>query len=163
MQYYRDDFAKITSRKNQDYITGIALQNAKFSQSLDYISNYVGRSIGALDGIGKSRITDATADKMQEEKRLQLNYDQHMADMETEKQRQEARYKMGTLRLSEDRGDFETQRDKEKKVMGIKATGEVTQYYDTLMADTILTEDAAYKNRKNIQGGGTGVENIYNN
>lgn len=35
--------------------------------------------------------------------------------------------------------------------MGIKATGEVTQYYDTLMADTILSEDAAAKNRKNIR------------
>jgi hypothetical protein len=163
MQYYRQDFDKITSRKNQDYITGIALQDKKFSQSLDYISNYVWRSIGALAGIGKSRITDATQDKMEEEKRIKLNYDQNMQDMQSDKERQEARYKLGTLRLAEDRGQYETQRSKEKNVMGIKATGEITQYYDTLMTDTILSEDAAAKQRKNITGGGTRVETIFDN
>lgn len=33
--------------------------------------------------------------------------------------------------------------------------------YDTLTTDTILAEDEAYASRRNITGGGTGVENVF--
>lgn len=163
INYYRQDFDRITSRRNQDYITGIALQNKKFSQSLDFVSNYVWRTIGSLSGIGKSRITNATQDKIENDARIQLNYDRANQDSQIDLSRQDARYKLGSVRLAEDKQNYSDQRDKEKKVMDIKAQGDVTQYYDTVTTDTVISEDAAAKRKKNIQWGGTGVETIFNN
>jgi len=45
-----------------------------------------------------------------------------MEDLETQKQREEARYKLNTARLAEQKSQYETARDTEKKVKTIEAT-----------------------------------------
>ncbi len=162
MDYYRKDFEKITSRKTQDFYKWIALQNKEFSKSLDYVSNYASKTIWALQGFGKNRIIEATWDKIEQESRYKLDFSRWMEDLETQKQREEARYKLNTARLAEQKSQYETARDTEKKVKTIEATWNIATYYDTLIWWKTISEDEAAARRKNINWWGTWVENIFN-
>lgn len=162
MKYYKEDFDKITSRKTQDYYKWMALQNKEFSKSLDYVSNLASRTIWSLEWFGKSRIVEATGDKMETDARYKLDFDRWMQDMSTVSTREEARYKLSTTRLAKGQQQYEDQRKIGKSVMWIEATWKVWEYYDTLITGQTLSEDIAAANRKDIIGWGTGVENIFN-
>ena len=45
--------------------------------------------------------------------------------------------------------------------MGIEATGDITRYYDNLIANKTLAEDANMKNKRDITWGGTGIEDLF--
>lgn len=137
------------------------MRNKEFSKSLDYVANVASRAIGSLRGIGASQITDSVNDKIEDDTRIKLNFQRGMDDMQTQQERTQARYKLSSQRLDRSKGNFEDSRDTQRKVLGIETTGAVNQMYDTLTTDTILTEDEAYANRRNITGGGTGVENVF--
>lgn len=162
MKYYKEDYDKITSRKTQDYYKWIALQNKEFSKSLDYVSNLASRTIWSLEWFGKSRIVEATGDKMETEARYKLDFDRGMRDMSTAAAREEARYKLSTTRLATWQQQYEDQRKIWRNVMWIEATWKVWEYYDNLITGQTLSEDIAATNRKNIIWWGTWVENIFN-
>lgn len=162
MDYYRKDFEKITSRKTQDYYKWIALQNKEFSKSLDYVSNYASKTIWALQWFGKNRIIEATWDKMESEARYKLDFSRSIEDLDTQKAREEARYKLNNLRLAEQKSQYESSRDTEKKVKTIEATWTIATYYDSLIWWKTIAEDEAAARRKDITWWGTWVEKIFN-
>jgi hypothetical protein len=162
IQYYRQDFEKITSRKNQDYFKWIALQNKDFSKSLDYVANLWAKTIWALEWFWRSRIVEATGEKIEQDVRYKLDFDRTMEDLSIWKERKEARYKLDLERLAQSKAQFEKARETEKRVWTIEATWDIARYYDTLITGKTLSEDEAAKRRKEIEWWWTGIENIYN-
>jgi len=161
MSQYREDFARITSRQNKDYFTGVALQNKEFSKSLDYIANAASRSIWSLKGVGASRITDSTNDKIENDARIKLNFDRSVEDRNIDKQRQEARYKLSSTRLARNEKNYQDSRSTEKKVLWINAASSITEQYNDNITNSYLQETSADGFRKNISWWGSKVENIF--
>ncbi len=161
IEYYRADFDKITSRRNQDYFTWIALQNKEFRKSLDYVANLWAKTMWALQWFWKSRIVEATEWKIESEARYKLDFERGAEDLAIWKERAEARYKVWELRLSEWQAQYEKSRDIEKKVWAIEAAWAATRYYDELITGKTLWEDEAAKRRQDITGGWTGIEKIF--
>jgi hypothetical protein len=85
MNYYRQDFENITSRKTQDYFTWIALRDKEFSKSLDYVANIAQKTVGTLEWLWKNRIVEATWDKMESDIRYKLDFNRTMDDLENQK------------------------------------------------------------------------------
>lgn len=162
LEYYRADFDKITSRRNQDFFTWIALQNKEFSKSLDFVANLWTRTVWALQWFWKSRIVEATKDKIETDTRLKLRFDRGTEDLNLKKERAEARFKLWWERLDKAETQFRKARDTEKKVKWIETAWSITRYYDDLITGKTLSEDQAARRRQNITGGWTGVENIFN-
>lgn len=161
-KYFQEDFARITSRRNQDYYTWISLQNKEFSQSLDFVQNISKQAVGTFEGLWKTWIIEATEQKIENDIRYKTSYDRAVEDANIWKTRTDARYKLDTSRLGESKDQFITSRDTQKKVMGIQAKWEHTQYYDNLVTGRVLQEDTNARTSSWLFWWWTWIQNIFN-